>query len=206
MPSLPDRYTEIMAELVKLQSVRTPALRDGRVLNTNRSLNMEAYMGQLAGRLSNNECIHCTRGAGPWDLCVVAEGYFGGSCTNCHYNNKGARCSLRKYSPFRPVSKVFGCLLTAFGLLGPDPTSDSVRGAIGAAAAAYLNAPAPSAPVSAPVSIPVVESPPNRRPRRIAPVNISPTPRGYGSQSSARPSGQISSKSSVYIVTVWYSY
>ena len=105
---------------------------------------------------------------------IIVKGYFSGSYTNCHYNNKGVRCSLRKYCLFQPISKAFEYLLTFFGLLGPRPTTASVHRVIEAAAAADPNAPAPSTPVLALVSFPTIEIPLNQ-PYYITLINISLT-------------------------------
>ena len=38
--------------------------------------------------------MHCERGDGPWDQCIIVPGFFGGSCANCHYGGEGTHCSF----------------------------------------------------------------------------------------------------------------
>ena len=100
MPDLPAQPTSSMTELSKKDPVRKPSVRSSRKtavkLEANKS-NLEAYMGQLCGEVVEDECKHCVKEGGPWTECVVVDGLFGGSCCNCHYNNSGNRCSLRKF-------------------------------------------------------------------------------------------------------------
>jgi hypothetical protein len=85
-----------MTALAARSVVRDPEVREGRNLNTGRPSNMEAYLGQLTGSENANPCSHCQKGAGIWVLCVSVGGFFNSSCSNCHYNNEGVRCSFRK--------------------------------------------------------------------------------------------------------------
>ena len=103
MPVLPVRPLATMTELNALLLVRNPVLRAGHTLNIGRTSNLEAYLGQFIGEIhdDDDECRHCTRGSGPWVGYVTVDTLLSGSCYNCHYNNEGPRCSLRK---FRPVS------------------------------------------------------------------------------------------------------
>ena len=81
-------------------------------------------------------------------LCISVPGYFHNSYTNCHYNNKGVRYSLR-----------------------PRSTATTVAQAIQAVAAADPFTPGPSS--AAPTGLNRLTSRPIRR---IAPTNISSTP------------------------------
>lgn len=44
-------------------------------------------------------CVPCAgkrgRPGGPWEECVVAVGFSGGACANCHYGGNSTRCSFR---------------------------------------------------------------------------------------------------------------
>jgi Protein of unknown function (DUF3716) len=132
---------------------------------------MEAYLGQLTGPENANACSHCRKGAGIWVLCVSVEGFFGGSCSNCHYNNEGVRCSLRKFfGSFLSYLQWIANLRTC--TVGGTATLASVTAAINAAAAVDPIAPEMSTTPETPAT------PQTRRfQRRITPINLSPTPR-----------------------------
>lgn len=98
MPNLPSRPTSTMVALAVMPILRDPAVRSGRVESTVNRINLEACLGHFVGQVNISGCTHCTTGSGVWTLCVSVAGKFGGSCTNCHYNRNGARCSLRKHS------------------------------------------------------------------------------------------------------------
>ena len=87
-----------MTALAAMPVLRVVAVRPGRQgpLNTGRPTNFEAVLGQIVGQFAPAPCRHCAGGYGPWTLCVVVPGHFGGSCANCHYGSLGTRCSLRK--------------------------------------------------------------------------------------------------------------
>ncbi len=90
-----------MTALAAMSPVRNPRTREGRTPKIHsRSANMEAYIGQIVGNVNRPQCSHCTNGSGVWASCITVEGYFNGSCANCHYNNEGVRCSFSKF--FRP--------------------------------------------------------------------------------------------------------
>src|SRR5580692_418610 len=77
-------------------AIRRPLLRDNkRKLLLYRQSNREAYLAQSVGRLSAAPCGHCEKEKGPWDQCVVVDGFLVGSCANCHHGGEGTRCSLR---------------------------------------------------------------------------------------------------------------
>jgi hypothetical protein len=99
-PALPAHPTAVMVALAAMPTVRNPVLRPNRSANTGRPSNMEALLGHMVGEEEATGCKHCTRArpAGVWAACVTVNGYFGGSCANCHYNNEGIRCSLRKFT------------------------------------------------------------------------------------------------------------
>jgi hypothetical protein len=42
-------------------------------------------------------CRDCRRGRGPFKKCVILDGYFKKSCSNCHYSAEGMRCSFRTH-------------------------------------------------------------------------------------------------------------
>ncbi|KAL2817309.1 hypothetical protein BJX63DRAFT_429710 [Aspergillus granulosus] len=56
--------------------------------------------------LNGVECGHCAPGFGPFTNCVSVASYLSGSCTNCHFNSSGARCSLR--APLLPPEEEEG--------------------------------------------------------------------------------------------------
>lgn len=99
IPALPEKPTAAMTALAPLPPARNSCERTGRTPKiAARAANMEAFLGQIVGVVNGTQCKHCKNGSGVWVLCVSVEGYFHGSCANCHYNNEGVRCSLRKFS------------------------------------------------------------------------------------------------------------
>ena len=96
LPALPARPSQAMSALSRLPAVRSPVLRPGRTINTGRPTNLEALLGQFTGQLNSPEYTHCAGRSGTWRACVSVPGFFGSSCTNCHYGSEGRRCSLRK--------------------------------------------------------------------------------------------------------------
>ena len=101
-PDLPEPTTIVMEELHARPALRQPQQRTAdRIINLARTSNMEALLGQMVGA-EGGGCTHCTRArpAGPWDLFVTVDGVSGGSCVNCHYNNEGSRCSVRKSTAY----------------------------------------------------------------------------------------------------------
>ncbi|PUU81420.1 hypothetical protein B9Z19DRAFT_1122177 [Tuber borchii] len=61
----------------------------------NRIANHEAILGHTRGILQDKPCKTCEQMIGPFADCVAVTGEFLGSCTNCHYNSCGKRCSFR---------------------------------------------------------------------------------------------------------------
>jgi hypothetical protein len=41
------------------------------------------------------ECTRCADDLGPCVSCVVVDGYFKGSCSNCYYHSRDGKCSFR---------------------------------------------------------------------------------------------------------------
>ena len=66
-----------------------------RPLKLGRVPNLEAAIGYRCGTLAAKECTHCSHSYGQFPSCVRVPGFFGGSCSNCHLNSEGARCSFR---------------------------------------------------------------------------------------------------------------
>ena len=107
-PMLPINRTAVMEALAARPTVRNAVLRSNdRAVNLSRPSNIEAMLGQMVGDISNPACEHCSRSrpSGLWTSCVIVEGFFGGSCANCHYNNMAPRCSLRKLQAILNQSK-----------------------------------------------------------------------------------------------------
>lgn len=96
MPPLPARASRTMTRLYAFPPVRASVVREGRTVNSTRPSNMEALLGQVVGQVNPTACTHCAGGAGVWTLCVSVNGFFAGSCANCHYGSEGVRCSLRQ--------------------------------------------------------------------------------------------------------------
>ena len=96
---LPNTHTKICARLFHdHRPVRDLELRTGATLKglEKGKANLEAGLAYLRGEKQDPECLHCSeKNSGPFRSCVVMKGYFGGSCTNCRYNDEQTRCSLR---------------------------------------------------------------------------------------------------------------
>jgi hypothetical protein len=86
-----------MGSLHVLPALRDALLRDNRLLSLSRTSNIEANLAQRVGAINPTSCVPCTRHLGPFQLCVSVADHLSGSCANCHYNNEGTRCSLRKF-------------------------------------------------------------------------------------------------------------
>lgn len=58
--------------------------------------NAEAYVRNLvkAEVDEDKQCDYCKENYRPFEACTVFEGHLSGSCTNCHYNGEGCRCSF----------------------------------------------------------------------------------------------------------------
>ena len=82
-------------ELKAERAQREPVKRDSRVLRLDRMTNYEAALAQIVGTVNSRPCGNCSKGNGPFVLCVSRPGVFNESCANCHYNSLGKRCSLR---------------------------------------------------------------------------------------------------------------
>jgi Protein of unknown function (DUF3716) len=77
-------------------ALRRPETRAAQgALNLDRMGNREAFLVQASGNAVPSACGLCAKRKGPWTECVVATGYLGGSCANCHYGAGGSKCSLR---------------------------------------------------------------------------------------------------------------
>ncbi|MBE3041092.1 DUF3716 domain-containing protein [Candidatus Bathyarchaeota archaeon] len=68
--------------------------REGRQLQWDRPLNVEAILLTATGTQAAAPCGSCVAGYGPFTACVVVDGEVGGCCGNCHYNCMGRRCSF----------------------------------------------------------------------------------------------------------------
>jgi hypothetical protein len=93
----------VIDSLHALPALRDALLCENRVLNLTRQSNVEANLAQRVGAVNTTSCAHCTRGLGPFLLCVLVVDHLGRSCANCHYNNKGTRYSLRKFPAHNSV-------------------------------------------------------------------------------------------------------
>src|SRR5579871_5472142 len=50
----------------------------------------------MRGDVANPPCISCSKGSGPFPVCVTVTDALRGSCASCHYGGEGSRCSFRK--------------------------------------------------------------------------------------------------------------
>lgn len=83
--------------LLQLEPIREPVRRKASFeVNLDRMPNLESALAQIVGRVNRTPCDSCSRGSGPFGLCVSVDGMLRGSCANCHYNSLGRRCSFRR--------------------------------------------------------------------------------------------------------------
>ena len=96
----PAKPSRTFTELLGMPRLRGIYSRPGKVLLWVRAINHEALLASTRGQLATTPCNSCKHGSGPVTQCIVVHPMLKGSCTNCHYNSQGARCSLRpsKYS------------------------------------------------------------------------------------------------------------
>ncbi|KAI9757214.1 MAG: hypothetical protein M1815_001824 [Lichina confinis] len=84
-----DEATRAFRRLLMLPRRGRLLFRDNdSAINWERPVNREAIIGQTRGEVTSVTCGRCQNGLGPFSKCVVVEGFFSGSCTNCHYNSQ----------------------------------------------------------------------------------------------------------------------
>ncbi|KAL2010019.1 hypothetical protein VTN00DRAFT_5826 [Thermoascus crustaceus] len=88
--------TPASTKLATLPVIREVALRRGANFTGNSVIGQESFLAQAAGIRNKPACRSCAKGAGPFAKCVSVEGFFKGSCANCHYQFKA--CSLQSAS------------------------------------------------------------------------------------------------------------
>jgi hypothetical protein len=84
-------------EMAKMELLRGVEFRPGRNINLFEARNCEAALAYSRGQVIEdaNACRSCKRGNGPFRKCIIIKDYISGSCSNCHYNGGGTRCSFR---------------------------------------------------------------------------------------------------------------
>jgi hypothetical protein len=90
--------------IAKLPKTRKSSMRAGRIAprltppaTSQINSNYEASLADQRGSPPPRPCTHCShpsRPGGPFTVCIVLAGFFGGACTNCKVNNTASRCSL----------------------------------------------------------------------------------------------------------------
>ena len=97
--NLPETRTATCSKIQSLNIVRGIRLRPGKVLRglAKGQANLESVLGQQRGEVKGgpDACHHCQLSRGPFEECVTVDGMLNQSCTNCHYNSEGSRCSFR---------------------------------------------------------------------------------------------------------------
>ena len=86
---LPERRPLILKKKSKLGSIARPHVK-----------NLAPTLAYLRGEINTPKCMHCQSFVGPFPECVSLPGHFDLACTNCAYNEHGARCSFRGVSSF----------------------------------------------------------------------------------------------------------
>ncbi|KAK3899227.1 hypothetical protein C8A05DRAFT_18307, partial [Staphylotrichum tortipilum] len=95
------KLSKVAAHLLNLSPVRDLSLsrtKAGgyREIAWSRTGNVEAALMFITGEEPDEPCYHCSRGNGPFSVCIIsAESKFD-ACAGCHYNSEGNRCSFGK--------------------------------------------------------------------------------------------------------------
>jgi hypothetical protein len=118
---LPNWASSTARRIADLPRTRNSTLRAGRIaprltppVTSQVIATYEASLADQRGSPPPQQCRHClhpSRPGGPFTICIVLAGLFGGACTNCKVNNAASRCSL--YSGVLYSSKIikYFCLL-----------------------------------------------------------------------------------------------
>lgn len=87
--------TKAIAQMELLRGVELRA--DRKEINLFQPQNCEAALAYSRGQVRNDihACRDCRRRRGPFEKCVILDGYLKKSCSNCHYSANGKRCSFR---------------------------------------------------------------------------------------------------------------
>jgi len=94
--------TNQMKSLLRLPVKRKIDVK--RAITVNRQQNAQAVQAFMRGDAANPACISCSKGSGPFPICVTAAGCLRGACASCHYGGEGSRCSFRKPRKFYLIS------------------------------------------------------------------------------------------------------
>lgn len=106
LPPTDAKSSAVFVALAALPALRQPETRLAqKAINNERMGNREAILAQACGNVVPSACSLCSKRNGPWTECVVATGFLGGSCANCHYNSGGSKCSLRPPGNLNPLAK-----------------------------------------------------------------------------------------------------
>jgi Protein of unknown function (DUF3716) len=84
--------------MAKMELLRGVKFRPGRVeINLFKPQNCEAALAYSHGQVMEGAkaCRSCKTGRGPFAKCVLIKAHLKESCSNCHYNSEGTRCSFR---------------------------------------------------------------------------------------------------------------
>ncbi|OTB04790.1 hypothetical protein M426DRAFT_147711 [Hypoxylon sp. CI-4A] len=83
--------------LNKQYESRMPEFRALRLREKSTNTNHEAAFASIVGIVlpPSGACMGCKSHWGAFEHCIVLPDYLNGSCTNCHYNNRGSLCSHR---------------------------------------------------------------------------------------------------------------
>ncbi|RDW94515.1 hypothetical protein BP5796_00278 [Coleophoma crateriformis] len=82
------------AKLRQLPILRPIQLRNGRTLNLDEAVNIEAALGYQVGEVRAMKCGSCATGSGIFLECVTVSDCFGGCCVGCYFNGQGPHCSF----------------------------------------------------------------------------------------------------------------
>jgi hypothetical protein len=73
-------------------------------ITVNWQQNAQAIQAFMRGDAANPACISCSKGSGPFPICVTVAGCLCGMCASCHYGGEGSRCSFCKPHKFYLIS------------------------------------------------------------------------------------------------------
>lgn len=156
--------TRAIAGMKLLRGVVFRADRDS--INLFTPQNCEAALaysrGQVMGGVS--ACKSCKRGSGPFAECVILEDHLRGSCSNCHYNAEGVRCSFRKDKREKSSGNAAKCIASSSSAVNHSMKTSSPQTIHTSNTANNIQSPKGSL------------SPANARTRQVTMIDVSNTP------------------------------
>ncbi|KAL0943209.1 uncharacterized protein CTRU02_201095 [Colletotrichum truncatum] len=93
--------------LIDVRSAVKNGRRQKKALKYKRAQNANSFLMHVYGnaREGKDQCKNCIKGNGPYNTCVVLDGY--ASCANCTYNSGASNCSFAPSPSKRPAAEIY---------------------------------------------------------------------------------------------------